>query len=936
MNNEHTILVAEFGETVDSQLADLLAGLGYRIMAPSAATDDFVARLEAERPDIVILNLSVGVDGDALASAIRDLARKDRSAVLTISRESGISHDDLGERDRAVCLLRPFRGSDHREAVRDALLRAITREASHGMRRFQALAESAPYPIVIFDAGERIVYANRKSSELFQVNVAELAGKGIDDLFPHDTVDMASRLTDALREAMRTGAWTTVSDCKMEYADGAHWFSFIFAPLDGDAGSDYGAVCMARDNTDTVAMLDNLEWNAEVNAVVAELYGMILQSSSIEELSDIILDHAKRLTDSVFGFVGYIDPYSGNLVSCTMTKDVWETCNIPDKRIVFEKFCGLWGWVLENSQPMLCNDVSADPRSTGVPRGHIPIDRFLSVPSLFGQKLVGMIALANARDPYTQRDLDLVSRLGSIYAIAVNHHFLRQDLIEAKEAAEYANRAKNEFLANVSHELRTPLNAILGFGQILEMQKEGRLSMPQREYLRHILKSGHYLLHLVNDILDVSAIEAGRLALVQRSFDLGALIRDLLPEHRLLAEKKRIPILDDVAGDLNGFFADPVRVRQIVNNLLSNAIKYTDPGRRVGLTVRRENARVVIEVWDEGRGISADVYDAIFQPFVQVRDFNASKPMGTGLGLSITKRLVELHGGTIKVQSAIGQGSRFTIIMPDVPSAQERSAESPVRGSLNDAQDRFAGASVLVVEDNELNSILMRTLLEEFGISVQCVPTGEDAVSLLGEHRVDLVFMDIDLPGMSGVEAAHRLREQNADCPPIVALTAYSMKGDRERYLAEGMDGYISKPIEIAGIIAVLDQFLRREGAREDVTRVDGAPPMRYDFGAVAREIGIDTAVFKGIVKKFFDSVSDEYLRDLREAVARGDHDRIHRAAHRFKGSAANLRFGTLVEILRTIDEHARRADDVDYASLCDRVDDELEVLRRNVHGGLL
>ena len=246
-----------------------------------------------------------------------------------------------------------------------------------------------------------------------------------------------------------------------------------------------------------------------MNASLAEVSEALLSLASLDEISTLVLEHTKRFTDSKFGYVGYIDPETGYLLAHTLTRDIWEIYHIEDEHVVFKKFHGLWGWVLDNKEPLLTNAPAEDPRSSGVPPGHIPIHRFLSAPALVGEELVGQVAVANSRRDYTERDLALIERLASAYALAVQRARTAEELRMAKEAAEAASRAKSDFLANMSHELRTPMNAIIGFSEILQDQTFGDLNDRQARYVHNVLTSGRHLLELINDILHHSKVEAG-------------------------------------------------------------------------------------------------------------------------------------------------------------------------------------------------------------------------------------------------------------------------------------------------------------------------------------------------------------------------------------------------------------------------------------------
>jgi signal transduction histidine kinase len=384
------------------------------------------------------------------------------------------------------------------------------------------------------------------------------------------------------------------------------------------------------------------------------------------------------------------------------------------------------------------------------------------------------------------------------------------ELLAARDAAEQASRAKSRFLANMSHELRTPLNAIIGLSELLEQEIPGPLQIKQKEYVEQVASSGRHLLTLVNDILDLSKVEAGFLRLTRNWVHPESVFESVLGSIRSLANRRGLTLLVEHTQGLPKFNVDPARMKQVLFNLLSNAIKFTEPGGTVWLRARADGRAMLIEVQDTGAGISPADIPKLFREFEQIEAKHGPKPEGTGLGLALCKVLIEAHGGEISVASMPSKGSTFTVRVPigeGVVHAPQPHALRPA--ALEGVSGPRRRACILIVEDNANNLVLARDLLEHCGHDTLAARDVHEALVHLTEVTPDVALVDIQIAGGGG----HAVLEAMRNVPrlatiPVIAVTALAMDGDRERIVEAGFDGYISKPIDTRSFVSTIERFL--------------------------------------------------------------------------------------------------------------------------------
>ncbi|MFN8380526.1 MAG: PAS domain S-box protein [Anaerolineales bacterium] len=395
------------------------------------------------------------------------------------------------------------------------------------------------------------------------------------------------------------------------------------------------------------------------------------------------------------------------------------------------------------------------------------------------------------------------------------HKKAEESLRLANAEMERALRVKDEFLANMSHELRTPLNAILGMSESLEEQIAGPLNEKQIKYIRTIAESGKHLLELINDILDLSKIEAGRLELNVSQITVSSLCEASLRMVKELAQKKGQQISLNIDPEVKIIMGDERRLKQSLVNLLSNAVKFTPNDRRLGVDVKGNirNQTVVFTVWDEGIGMAPDQLNLIFKPFVQLDAGLAREFSGTGLGLVLVAQMIRLHGGSVSVESKEGVGSRFSITLPwvnvegDMISAKNR----PQNTEAGSGSEEKRGGKILIVEDTDSIILLLTEYLRYKGYQIMAAHNGMEGLMLAIKEKPDLILMDVMMPVMDGVEATKRIRaEKDLQEIPIIALTALAMTGDKERCLQAGMNDYLSKPVQMKELENLIAKHINR------------------------------------------------------------------------------------------------------------------------------
>ncbi len=395
------------------------------------------------------------------------------------------------------------------------------------------------------------------------------------------------------------------------------------------------------------------------------------------------------------------------------------------------------------------------------------------------------------------------------------------ELNQAKELAEHHNQAKSEFLSRMSHELRTPMNAILGFAQIMNESRKDPLSDSHKSRLSQILKAGNHLLELINEVLDLARVEAGKITVSLEPINIAELATDVLNVVHPMAEKFNICLIDKITAQSSAhIFADRTRLKQVLLNLLSNGIKYNRKEGSVTLSLEEpKDGTINLLVTDTGMGIPSEKLEKIFIPFDRL-DADASEVEGTGIGMTISKKLIELMNGRIHVHSAMGKGSQFSVSLPscDPKKVDKKYEFLPLESSSSEASKQ--NLTVLYIEDNKTNVLLVQDILSDFSeVNILTAPQATIGLDLAYVHQPDLILLDINLPGMDGFEALKRLQnmEETHDTP-VIALSANAMQKDIDRAKKAGFKDYITKPIDISKLKKKIDEYILAKKLSEKLT----------------------------------------------------------------------------------------------------------------------
>ena len=762
------------------------------------------------------------------------------------------------------------KGFSVRKEVEEKLLKS-NQQLEGERANLQAIFDSAPVGLLLIDENTTVARANRFAEQMLQTEASRLL-----HLQPGDAISCSQALSTpkgcghaaacsqcSIRNTFEHVIHTDepVRDVEVEkrlMLDGMEkrrWFSISSAKFLSE--EKRYALLAISDITARKQAEEEMKLNEARLKSLLDIFQF--KGESIQNLLEFALDEAIKLTGSKIGYIYFYDEQRKEFTLNNWSKGAMQECTIVEPETAYHLHnTGIWGEAVRQAKPIIINDYQAPhPLKKGTPEGHAKLYKYMTVPVIIEESIVAVVGVANRETDYTNRDvLQLTLLMDAVWKMIERKQAeesllqTNQLLAEAKTKAEAANRAKSEFLANMSHEIRTPMNVIMGMTEIVynsELDKE------QKEYLGMVKDSTASLLTIINDILDFSKIEAGRLELEAEDFKLYEKAEQAVASFALQAQQKGLELLLFIQPDAPQIVhGDPARLRQILVNLLGNALKFTDEGEII-LSISKEQADsgeigdtaapaqtgsdgpqrkekpytevLVFSIKDTGIGIPWDKQDLLFQSFSQVDGSSTRRHEGTGLGLAISRKLVELMGGSIWMESEPGRGSTFSFRIPlclPLDSAVEELPAIP---------EHFPDVHVLAIDDNKANRFIIKEMLEGRGLTVQTAPGGREGLEIMRHHAAqgepfDLVLLDQQMPDMDGFQVAEQInREKLLQGTTLIMLSSVDMNINAARRDALGLFTYLIKPVKPSELFSCIHAALYK--AKQQMPLREGEAPVK-------------------------------------------------------------------------------------------------------------